>query len=52
MKGMRMSNIQLYMIIVRCEQRRDGPPRPSAHHGLRGDKKNKKKPTNKEKKNK
>ena len=26
-----MSNIQLYRIIVRCEQR-DGPPRPSAHH--------------------
>ena len=31
MKGVRMSNIQLYIIIVRCEQR-DGPPRPSAHH--------------------
>ena len=26
-----MSNIQLYIIIVRCEQR-DSPPRPSAHH--------------------
>ena len=26
-----MSTIQLYIIIVRCEQR-DGPPRPSAHH--------------------
>ena len=26
-----MSNKQLYIIIVRCEQR-DGPPRPSAHH--------------------
>ena len=26
-----MSNIQLYIIIVRCEQR-DDPPRPSAHH--------------------
>ena len=32
MKGVRMSNIQLYKIIVRCEQR-DGPPQPSAHHG-------------------
>ena len=31
MKGVRMSNIQLYIIIVRCEQR-DGPLRPSAHH--------------------
>ena len=26
-----MSNIQLYKIFARCEQR-DGPPRPSAHH--------------------
>ena len=26
-----MSDIQLYKIIVRCE-RRDGPPRPTAHH--------------------
>ena len=31
MKGVRTSTIQLYKIIVRCEQR-DGPPRPSAHH--------------------
>ena len=31
MKAVRTSNIQLYKIIVRCEQR-DGPPRPSAHH--------------------
>ena len=31
MKDVRMSNIQLFKIIVRCEQR-DGPPRPSAHH--------------------
>ena len=31
MKVVRMSNIQLCKIIVRCEQR-DGPPRPSAHH--------------------
>ena len=30
-KGVRTSNIQLYKIIVRCEQR-DGPPRPSAYH--------------------
>ena len=30
-EGVRTSNIQLYKIIVRCEQR-DGPPRPSAHH--------------------
>ena len=27
-----MSNILLYKIIVRSEPR-DGPPRPSAHHG-------------------
>ena len=32
MKGVRTSTIQLYKIIVRFEQR-DGPPRPSAHHG-------------------
>ena len=31
MKGVIISNIQLYIIIVRCEQR-DCPPRPSAHH--------------------
>ena len=40
-----MSNIQLYIIIVRCEQR-DGPPRISAHYvtgRLKKKKKNKKK---------
>ena len=31
MKGVRTSTIQLYKIIVKCEQW-DGPPRPSAHH--------------------
>ena len=44
MKGVRTSNIQLYTIIVRCEQR-DGPPRPSALHVTGRLKKTKKKTT-------
>ena len=50
MKDVRMSNIQLYKIIVRCEQR-DGPPRPSAHH-VTSKLKNKTTKKNNKKKNK